>query len=94
MAPKVRTSVQNADASITSTESRVYWIIASAAGTGGAFQLNDSTDDSGTALVSALVGANTGPHFMDFSNAPIQFNTGIRADIPGTNVTITVGYTA
>jgi len=31
---------------------------------------------------------------MDFSNAPIQFNTGIRADIPGTNVTITVGYTA
>ena len=93
MALRVSTSIGTSDTSVKSGSGTLHWIIASAAGTGGAFQINDSTDDGGTDKVHGVVGANTGPHFMDFSNAGIEFNSGIYADIPGTNVTLTIGYT-
>ena len=91
--PIVQTSVKTSDASITTAASRVYWVLISAAATGGAWQLNDSTDDSGTDVLSGVVQANGG-HFIDLSGAPIQFETGIRADLAGSNQTITVGYTS
>jgi len=53
--------------------------------------LNNSTDDSGTDLVSGVAPANS-MTFLDFTGAPLEFNTGIYADIPGTNVTITTAY--
>lgn len=89
--PTVQTSIQTADAEVKSGEGRVYWVSASAAATGGAWQLDDG-DGSGTIRLSAVTGANTSVHY-DFTLAPLTFNTAIFADIQGTNVTLTVGFT-
>lgn len=91
--PFVRTSVQTADASVTTTAAVVYGVLISAGATGGAWQLNDSDDDTGTDLISGVVQANGG-HYIDLSNTPVQFNDGIRADLAGSNQTITVFYTS
>ena len=66
-------------------------MLVSVVATGGAWQLNDSTDDGGTDIVSGVAAANT-QTFLDFSGFPIRFGTGIYADIPGSNITLTVGY--
>ena len=58
---------------------------------GGAWQLNASDDDGGTARGSGGAPANGG-YYVDLSDTPVQFNDGIYADIPGTNVTLTVFY--
>ena len=87
----VRTSINDSDASVKGAFGVVYWLLVSAGTTGGAYQLNASTDDGGTDLISGVAPA-TSHLFLDFSNAPIQFEAGIYADIPGTNVTLTVGY--
>ena len=85
------TSILTSDGQATSYPAKVYWLLVSAAATGGAWQLNDSTDDSGTDKVSGVAAANT-QTFLDFSGFPIRFGTGIYADIPGSNITLTVGY--
>lgn len=87
----VQTSIHTSDGSAKSTPGEVFWVAVSAGATGGAFQLNDSTDDSGTDLLDITMAANT-TQFFDFSNAPIYFDVGIRVDIPGTNLTVNVGY--
>ena len=89
-APKARTTILTSDGQVSASSGIVYWISASAAATGGAFQLNDSTDDSGTDLFSAVQAANTTTHYL--LDPPLQFATAIFADIPGTNITLTVGY--
>lgn len=87
----VITGIHTADGAVKAAEGHVYWVAASAGATGGAFQLNDSLDDSGTDKLSVVMPAST-TQFFDFSDAPITFNIGIYADIPGTNITLTVGY--
>ena len=90
--PFVKTSIKDSDAQITTGVGIVYGVIASAAATGGLWQLNDSTADSGTDLLHGFAQASS-QSFIDLSNTPVQFNTAIYADIPGTNVTLTVLYT-
>ena len=92
MAVNVKTSINTSDGSITTGPAIVYGVLAAAAATGGLWQLNDSTDDSGTDLLSGFAQASS-QIFIDLSNTPIHFNTALRADIPGTNVTLTVLYT-
>jgi hypothetical protein len=89
----VKTSVVTSDGSITTTPGLVFGVLVSAAATGGAWQLNDSSDDSGTDLISGVAQANS-QHFINLSEIPVQFNTGIRADLGGSNQTITVFYTS
>ena len=92
MPAPVTTSVDTADGSVTTGPGRVWGILVAAGATGGAWQLNDSTDDSGTDLISGVAPANSG-YFIDLSTIPVEFATAIYADIPGTNVTLTTFYT-
>ena len=85
------TAILTADGQVKAGPGYVYWVLVSVAATGGAWQLNDSTADGGTDILSAVNAANT-QTFMDFSGFPIRFGTGIFADIPGDNITLTVGY--
>jgi len=85
-----RTSIKSADAAVKSAAGFVYWVLAAAAATGGAWQLNNSLDDSGTDLLSGIAQAS-GETFI-LLDPPVFFGTGIYADIQGTNVTLTVGY--
>jgi hypothetical protein len=85
------TAILTSDGEVKGGPGYVYWVLVSVVATGGAWQLNDSTDDSGTDMVSGVAAANT-QTFLDFSGFPIRFGTGIYADIPGSNITLTVGY--
>ena len=84
------TSINTSDGAVKSEAGLVYWVLVSSVATGGAWQLNDSTDDGGTDLVSGLIPAND-MKMITFDPA-IEFATGIYADIPGSNITLTVGY--
>lgn len=86
-----KTAVLTADAAAKSAPGHVYWVAVSAGATGGAFQLNDSTDDSGTDKLNITMPAST-TMFLNFGEHPIEFLTGIFVDIPGTNLTVNVGY--
>ena len=88
------TSILTSDGQATSYPAKVYWILVSAAGTGGAWQLNDSTDDGGTDLISGVAPANS-MTFMRLGaegEGALIFSTAVYVDIPGTNVTVTVGH--
>jgi len=85
------TTILTSDGQVKAGPGYVYWVLVSVVATGGAWQLNDSTDDGGTDIVSGVAAANT-QTFLDFSGFPIRFGTGIFADIPGSNITLTVGY--
>ena len=85
------TTILTSDGQVKAGPGYVYWMLVSVVATGGAWQLNDSTDDGGTDIVSGVAAANT-QTFMDFSGFPIRFGTGIYGDIPGSNITLTVGY--
>ena len=84
-------SIKTSDGAAKSNPGVVYWAGVSAGATGGAFQLNDSTDDSGTDILDITVAANS-TQFFDFTGAPISFGTGIYVDVPGTNLKVNVGY--
>ena len=86
-----KVSIQTSDGAAKSSPGVVYWVAVSAGTTGGAFQLNDSTADGGTDMLNLTVAANS-TQFISFIGAPIHFNTGIFVDIPGTNLTVNVGY--
>ena len=88
------TSILSSDGQATSYPATVHWVLVSAVATGGAWQLNDSTDDGGTDLVSGIAPANS-MTFLRFgaeNEGALVFGTGIYVDIPGSNITITVGY--
>lgn len=89
--PNPTTSIDTADGAVKTAAGTVYWVLVSAGATGGAWQLNDSADDTGTDLVSGVAPANS-MTFLDFADAPLSFGIGIYADIPGTNITITTGF--
>ena len=91
--PFVQTSVVTSDGSITSAPAIVYGVLSAAGGTGGLWQLNDSTDDSGDDLISGFAEASS-QTYIDLSQSPVQFSTGIRADLPGSNQILTVFYTS
>jgi hypothetical protein len=91
MAVAVSTAVvSGTGAAVKSAEGKVYWITASAAATGGAAQINDSSDDSGNDVWDVLVGANT--HTTHLFDPPIPCASGIYADLEGSNIVFTVGY--
>ena len=90
--PFVQTKITSADVRITTGPAIVYGILAAAAGTGGLWQLNDSSDDSGTDMISGFAQAG-GETYIDLSNSPVQFNDSVYADVPGTNVILTIFYT-
>jgi len=91
--PFVQTSVVTSDGSITTAPGIVYGVLAAAGTTGGLWQLNDSTDDSGTDLISGFAEASS-QTYIDLSQSPVQFSTAIRADLAGTNQILTVFYTS
>ena len=88
------TSILTSDGQAPSYPAQVYWVLVSAAATGGAWELNDSTDDSGTDLISGVQAANTS-QFLRLgadSEGALLFSTAVYVDIPGSNITITVGH--
>jgi hypothetical protein len=62
----VDTTVLTSDGAVSSNPGKVYWVLVSAVATGGAWQLNDSTDDGGTELWCL------GPGSMPTSRAAIS----------------------
>ena len=88
------TSILTSDGQATSYPAKVYWVLVSAAATGGAWQINDSTDDSGTDVLSGVQAANTS-QFIRLgaeSEGALICNSGVYVDIPRSNITITVGH--
>jgi len=90
--PLVQTSVVTSDGSITTAPAIIYGVLVAAGSTGGLWQLNDSTDDSGTDKISGFSEASS-QTYIDLSGSPVQFDVGIRADLPGSNQILTVFYT-
>ena len=80
------------DKAVTANPGKVYWIAASAGATGGSFQISDAADDSNDVFDIAMP-ANSVQHF-NFGDAPIECHTAIYLDIPGTNLTVTIGHTS
>ena len=87
-------SILTSDGQATSYPATVHWVLVSAAATGGAWQLNDSTDDGGTDLISGVQAANTSQFLRLGANGEgaLIFSTAVYVDIPGSNITITVGH--
>ena len=71
----------------------MFWILAAAAATGGVWELDDGTDATGTTRISGVAQA-AGETFIDLTGAPLQFDVACFADIGGTNVTLTIGFTS
>ena len=86
------TSILTSDGQATSYPATVHWVLVSAAATGGAWQLNDSTDDGGTDLISGVQAANTSQFLRLGANGEgaLIFSTAVYVYIPGSNITITV----
>ena len=90
--PFVQTKITSADVRITTGPAIVYGILAAAGGTGGLWQLNDSSNDGGADIISGFA-QPSGETYIDLSNSPVQFNDSVYADVPGTNVILTIFYT-
>ena len=90
--PLVQTSVVTSDGSITTAPAIIYGVLVAAGSTGGLWQLNDSTDDRGTDKIRGFSEASS-QTYIDLSGSPVQFDVGIRADLPGSNQILTVFYT-
>ena len=88
------TSILSSDGQATSYPATVHWVLVSAVATGGAWELNDSTDDGGTDLISGVQAANTSQFLRMGANSEgaLIFSTAVYVDIPGSNITITVGH--
>lgn len=90
MARKIETTaIKTSDGAVKDSDGFVHWILASAGATGGAWQISDAADDSND-VISAVSPASS-IVFMNF-DPPLWCGTGIYADIPGTNITLTIGY--
>jgi hypothetical protein len=90
MASEVETTaIVTSDLSVATGPRIVKWIHVSAGATGGAFQINDSTDDSGTDKINITMPAST-TLAMPMLNLALKL--GLYVDVPGTNITVNVGY--
>ena len=89
MATVSNTSILAADGQATSYPATVYWMTISSAATGGRFQLNDSTDDSGTDIFDITMPANSIVHC---GGLDLYFGAAVYVDIPGSNIIVTVGH--
>jgi hypothetical protein len=90
MASNIETTfITASDLNVASGTRILKWLLVSAAATGGAWQINDSTDDTGTDRLSGVAPANS-MTFLGPLN--LELRGGIFADIPGTNVTLSGGY--
>jgi hypothetical protein len=83
------TFVVTSDTSVATGTRILKWLLVSAAATGGAWQINDSTDDGGTDKLGGVAPANS-MTFLGPLN--LELHTGLYADIPGTNVTLSGGF--
>jgi len=52
-------SIVTSDTAVRTGLTTVWWVAVSAGATGGPFQLNDSTDDSGTDMLNLTMAATT-----------------------------------
>lgn len=86
-----KTGSASSDTSVATGLRVVYWLDVTSGDTGGAWSLEDGTDDSGTVKIANSIPANERRYF-DWQYRPLEFKTGIFFDIAGTNVTMTVGY--
>ena len=90
MASNIETTfVVTSDTSVATGVRVLKWLLVSAAATGGAWQINDSTDDSGTDKLSGVAAANS-MTFLGPLN--LELKTGLYVDIPGTNITLSGGF--
>ena len=87
-----KTAVVTSDTAVRTGLTTVWGVAVSAGATGGAFQLNDSTDDGGTDLLNLTMAATT-TLFLNIDPSPLEFKNGLYIDVPGTNVTVNVGWT-
>lgn len=83
------TFVVTSDTSVATGLRVLKWLCVSAGATGGAWQINDSTDDSGTDKLSGVAPADS-MTFLGPLN--LELKSGLYADVPGTNVTLSGGY--
>ncbi len=91
---QVSTTILTSDGQIKATGGTLVWLTISAGSTGGAVQINNSTDDSGTDVMSFDVPADSMTHV--YLGMPDQgglyCGTGIYCDIPGSNIIVSAGY--
>lgn len=86
------TAINTADATIKSSEGRVFWITVT--NTHASDTAAIELDDGGTDLWGIIMGdidTGSGPFHAVF-DPPMQFDTSIIIDITGGTVTTTVGY--
>jgi hypothetical protein len=79
-----------ADAQVNSGLTIIYWVAASAGGTGGNFEFNNALTDTSSDEFVIDMPANS-VFFAQF-NPPLEFRTGLYVDVPGTNLTVNIGY--
>lgn len=88
---RARTAIKTSDGAVKAGPGQVYWVAVSAGATAGAFQLVDGLTDTSNDLFDITMTADTYAFFGPF-DPPLQFDIGIFADIPGTNLSVNVGY--
>ena len=86
-----QTNIVTSDGNIKTGVATVRWIAVTNGANAGAFQLNDSTDDSGTDKFDIAMPANS-TLFIDFKDKAIHFDNGVFVDVPGDTLTMTIGW--
>ena len=91
---QVSTTILTSDGQIKATGGTLVWLTISAVATGGAVQINNSTDDSGTDVMGFVVPANSMTHvYLGMPDRCFLYcGIGIYCDIPGSNITVSAGY--
>ena len=91
---QVSTTILTSDGQIKATGGTLVWLTISAGATGGAGQINNSTDESGTDVMSFVVPATSITHIplgMP-DQGGLYCKDGIYCDIPGSNITVSSGH--
>jgi hypothetical protein len=83
------TAIVTGDTSVATGYRILKWLFVSAGATGGSFQINDSTDDSGTDKIDIAMPAST---TLSMPMLNLTLKLGLYVDVPGTNITVNLGY--
>ena len=91
---QVSTTILTSDGQIKATGGTLVWLTISAGDTGGAVQINNSTDDSGTDVMSLVVPPNSMTHIRLGmpDKGGLYCKNGIYCDIPASNTTVSAGH--